>query len=240
MPDNIVSKQIYGICGLKGHGKDTFANLIISSNDNFKLYHFADSLKNMSAKIFGLSQEEMYNPKRKEEPFSQPIFMDEFVDQMSKETGLKIQKANCIASSPRELMQYIGTEYIRKIDEHYWTNYLFDKLSNEDNYLISDLRFPNEADTITSKGGKIIKIIRVDAEDNSDYHASELSLNDIVPDITIGTVTGDLSLAVKAANLISSGNFEAAKIYDYNHIKMLLKYSKENFISISDYYKKEI
>jgi len=211
-------KELYGICGLKGHGKDTFSNLIISQNSDFELFHFADMLKDMCQIIFGLSKIQMFDSIKKEEKFQKPIIMDDYLSSMKKMTGLDLEPANCIATCVREVMQFFGTEYVRKKNPNFWVEDLSSKIKDKEKILISDLRFPNEASLILKNNGKIIKIIRVDSETEGDEHSSETLIKEIEPDLVIGVMTNDLSLPTKIAKLISSGKFTEAKNYDYRKL----------------------
>jgi len=211
-------KELYGICGLKGHGKDTFSNLIISQNNDFELFHFADMLKDMCQKIFGLSKIQMFDAIKKEEKFENFIVMDDYLPSMKKMTGLDLEPANCIATCVREVMQFFGTEYVRKKNPNFWAEDLFSKIKDKKKILISDLRFPNEASFILKNNGTIIKIVRIDIDTEGDEHSSETSLKEIEYDLVVGVMTNDLSLPTKIANLISCNNFIEAQNYDYRKL----------------------
>jgi len=207
--------EVYGISGSKGHGKDTFANLILRVHPGFRILHFADSLKRMSTRIFGLTNAQMNDPNLKEAPLGRPLDMDPYVPAMCKETGLLIQPAGKVAHSPREVMQFFGTEYVRRAQDDYWVQRLLAEVGTSHRILIPDARFLNETEALRSIGGIIIKIERIDAPPPKDGHASETEMAKIVPDLLVGAKTGDLSLPMRVATLIAVNRFEAASSYDY-------------------------
>ena len=228
--------EIYGIAGRKGHGKDTFANLIIEASAKqrfahtkrlgatFRITHFAKVLKRMAARIFSINELRFNDPSLKETLFDFPIDMDIYLDIMRQETGLQdIKPLKKIANNPRELMQFFGTEYVRSIQNDYWIQRLIGDVFGDRRILVPDTRFLNEAEALRKIGGLIIKVVRIDSFNNSDSHASETEMDKIEPDLLLGIRTGDLSLPQRVANLIATGKFRAAKKYDYRTAQTSIK-----------------
>ena len=59
----------------------------------------------------------------------------------------------------RWLLQKIGTDIFREqVDPNYWVDKLLNNLDSNTDYVIDDIRFPNEAMAIRGTGGKIIKV----------------------------------------------------------------------------------
>ena len=92
----------------------------------------------------------------------------------------------------RHLLQYVGTDVIRKKSPNYWVDFLsefFSIFSDEWDYaIIPDTRFPNEVDTMREKGFDTIHI-RVKRENfespltpEQQMHPSEIALDDVTPD----------------------------------------------------------
>jgi hypothetical protein len=82
---------------------------------------------------------------------------------------------------PRTLLQWWGTDYRRKQDPDYWVKRLTETLEREqpEVALITDVRFPNEADAIHAMGGKVVKVTRTTKADIVvPAHPSEDMLND--------------------------------------------------------------
>ena len=78
---------IIGLCGNKGHGKDTIADILVSKY-NFKKLAFADVLKNSLKELFG---------------WDDKSFSHDFKEHKDKYWDV----------SPREMCQQLGTEFLR-------------------------------------------------------------------------------------------------------------------------------
>lgn len=214
-------KEVYGIMGNKGHGKDTFANILVSSNKgaSFTIIHFADALKDLVVNVFGITRYDVETQEGKEAKFAVPINIDLFLPAIKAKTGLSIKPQGLIAASPRELLQFVGSNYIRTVDQSYWVGKIKSILNTKKRIVIPDTRFTNEAAVITASGGKIIRITRVDIPKNTDLHISEQEGLSIDPDLELGIRTGDLSLMKRVANLIALGKWESAMRYDYRRVQ---------------------
>lgn len=95
----------------------------------------------------------------------------------------------------RTLLQYVGTDVIRKQEPDYWVKFIGDMLSFFDDewdyVLIPDCRFPNEIEYLKALGHKVthLRVIR-EGFDNGlspeqQAHLSEIALDDTVPDYII-------------------------------------------------------
>ena len=81
--------------------------------------------------------------------------------------------------TPRLLLQILGTEAGREIiHPNIWCNALFGNYTKETNWIITDVRFPNEADAIKERGGILIRLTRTTpvAEEVA-KHESETALD---------------------------------------------------------------
>ena len=76
----------------------------------------------------------------------------------------------------REVMQYVGTDVFRKIQNNVWAGATIKKihLEKSDLAIIADCRFPNEVDAIKNDGGLVVKLNRNPYNSN---HASEAALD---------------------------------------------------------------
>lgn len=84
----------------------------------------------------------------------------------------------------RKFLQYIGTEWARSKDRDIWVNLLLKKeYSDNQNYYITDLRFPNEYQALKNSGWTCVKIIRSHQEERkgtgSHSHTSETALDKV-------------------------------------------------------------
>lgn len=94
----------------------------------------------------------------------------------------------------RTLLQYIGTDVVRKQKPNYWVEFVLDIINlfgdNWDCVIIPDTRFPNEVDMLKEHYQKVehIRVVRPDFEtpltEEQRNHISETALDDIIPDVT--------------------------------------------------------
>jgi hypothetical protein len=131
---------------------------------------------------------------------------------------------NLVKLTPRKLLQLLGTEAGRQIiHPNIWVNALFADFENNksdwlsatnSNWIITDVRFPNEAKAIKDKGGIVIRVNRTYYTEDKKYiigydpfetHPSETALDDYDGfDYVIendGTVQ-DLIDKVKSLNIV--------------------------------------
>lgn len=206
--------MIYGIVGKKGHGKDTFAKFVQEANPNFRVTHFAKSLKEMVGRVFGLNHDQLYNQDFKEVPFSQPITMDSYLEQMRKESSLPLLAAGKVATNPREVLQFFGTEYVRRVQDDFWIQMLVQEVHEMNQVLIPDTRFLNEAKALKRIGAHVIKIVRTDLPKSADTHRSEVEMATIPVDLTLEVVDGDFDfLRFAAQSLVRGGIPQVIKDY---------------------------
>ncbi len=81
----------------------------------------------------------------------------------------------------RMIMQQLGTEVARTINENTWIDYLFRQIRANDfsRVVICDVRFPNEAEAVIQNSGKMWRIERDKINPTGDIkHLSEIALDD--------------------------------------------------------------
>ena len=139
-------RMIIGLTGKIGSGKTTAADYL--KTKGFIEYSMAQPLKEIG-KIFGFSNEQLYG---------------------TQEQKLEIHEKWGI--SAREFLQKIGTDIFRecvpkvlpnmKMDRTVWVDLFVMKQQKNPhlNYVISDIRFLDEADAILQLGGIIIRVER--------------------------------------------------------------------------------
>lgn len=157
--------MILGITGRARSGKDSFAEMLAEELFNitqrkFVLMAYAHELKLRVQKDFDLSYEQLWGSEKEEEDKRYP-----------KEDGFW---------SAREILQFFGTECMRAIDNDFWVKHLF-RVIEEKGYkdvIVTDVRFPNEADPIVKHEGYIIKLERKSKDEiHGSTHASEVSMD---------------------------------------------------------------
>lgn len=141
--------MLVGICGKAGSGKDTIGDYLIKKY-KFKKIALADPIKRLVKDVFVLEDHTVY-------------------DRIAREKSLK----NWPKWSVRKLLQFIGTELFREnIDDEIWVKSLWYRIAKDKktNYVVSDIRFPNELDFFKkhAKKGEFlsIKVIREGCDGN--------------------------------------------------------------------------
>jgi hypothetical protein len=181
---------LIGLLGKKRSGKDTVADHLVLNKDFIKK-SFADPLKDVIKILFGFNEEQLYG------------HLKEAIDDNWNVT-------------PRETMQFIGTDIVRNqfhklipdIGNDFWLKHfeLWYQNNKHQNIVIADVRFQNEVDLILSLGGTIIKLERNDSNLhlNIDDHISEIEIDNIVNHSTIINNNGTINdLYNKINNLLN-------------------------------------
>lgn len=158
---NLIDVPIIGLHGKARAGKDTVGNMLCQMLPGKYLYALADPIRAMLAAI-GIDLNDPYWQDRKEDEI--PAFN----------------------ASPRRLMQTLGTEWGREtITPDIWINFMLLRYSQAGlGMIVTDVRFEEEAARIRALGGKIIHVVRPDAEVVAP-HKSERGLEVGVSDIVI-------------------------------------------------------
>jgi len=222
-----MSVPVIGLCGEKGHGKDTFALLLKKHHPDYIAIGFADKLRRLCSTIFGLSWEQMTVPAKKEQAFEVPIVIDARLEEMSGFLKLKLLPREQVAWSVRELMQYVGTEYVRSVKDSYWVDCVMDTIAGNDKritpaaaYIITDVRFPNEADAVQQVGGDMVRILRLAKEKTGigDAHASEAM--DFKWDFTLAVVENNFAMMDRVASRQTYGEiFGELAYWDWEEVQ---------------------
>jgi len=146
-----MTKQIIGVCGFIGSGKDTAADYLVNFHE-FRRDSFAATLKDAVSAVFGWDRELLEGRTKQAREWREQV--DEWWAKRLKMPGL----------TPRLVLQLWGTEVCRKsFHDDIWIASLEARLNNsKDNIVISDCRFPNEIKAIKKQGGKVVWVKRGD------------------------------------------------------------------------------
>ena len=184
--------RIVGMIGPKGHGKDTAAEALIAKG--WLRASFADPLYNEVAQAFGVSRTLLEYRLTKETPLPALALSNcncaEFVQVMLKLEELALGPTELSVTmakprSPREVLQVWGTEFRRELySADYWRSQVRAKVQSEPgaSWVITDVRYPNEAELLREMGGESCKLARVvrpslmAALDIRSMHKSEVSM----------------------------------------------------------------
>ena len=108
-------------------------------------------------------------------------FLEVFQPYISMETDLGVS----YRMSERTYLQLLGTEVCRHFKDSIWVDFVRSEIENnpENKYVITDVRFDNEAAMITAKGGKVVCVVREGM--NGDGHVSEKGVSSHLIDFVI-------------------------------------------------------
>jgi len=140
---------IIGVCGLIGGGKGTVGDILVE-NHGFQKISFADKLKDAVALMFDWDRDLLEGITNESRDWREK--KDEF---WSKETGREI--------TPRLVLQEFGTECMRKgFFDGIWVSMVKNEIvkNPKQNYVVPDVRFPNEGIMLNSLGGHVWRVRR--------------------------------------------------------------------------------
>jgi hypothetical protein len=146
--------MIIGVIGKMGSGKDTLAKMIqeIQPEYDWKIKKFSGKLKQVASIITGIDEEKFEDQNFK-------------TKQMGSDWG---------TMTYREFLQILGTNAMRDVvHKNVWVNALMSDykvtehrvsenliINRYPNWIISDIRFINEAETVRLIGYPLVKILR--------------------------------------------------------------------------------
>jgi len=144
-----MNTKIIAFSGRKQSGKticsEFLKGLLLSNGySDVEIYNFADPLKeDICMNMFGLSYVQCYGEDHNK---------NELVDAYWEDKQL----------TARDLMQLIGTDLFRKLNNNVWVNALINKIkkSKLQVVIVSDCRFPNEIEAIKNNGGIVFRLNR--------------------------------------------------------------------------------
>ena len=153
---------IIAFCGKKFSGKSTAGNFLIEKY-GFEEMTFAGPIKEICRELFNFNNDQLYGSKKEE--------LDEHWN-----------------LTPRETFQAVGSSLRNLFSVNLFVMSLKQKLSmkNKDtNIVITDVRFPEEANMIREMGGIVIKIERDLVQSDIDTDISETSVDLVSCDFVV-------------------------------------------------------
>jgi len=165
--------MIIGLTGNIGCGKTTAA-VYLTEHMDFVEYSMAGPLKKIG-EIFHFTPEQLYGTQE------QKLEINEHWGISSRHFLQKFGTEICRNALPQAIpdMKIGGTLWVRLFE-------IEQALHPETNYVISDVRFLDEAECVMRLGGKVIRIVRDTEKTGQEHqHASELELNKIEAGQTI-------------------------------------------------------
>ena len=191
---------LIGISGYSGAGKDTIGRVIqylncynvgsvpineaihaehdwwMEEQSGWEIKKFAGKLKQIASLLTGIPIQ-----KFEDQEFKKTLLGPEWSKRELYESKAPWMAAGEYIEIPmtvRELLQKLGTEGLRTgLHENVWLNALFADYTPDSKWIITDVRFPNEAESIKSRGGIIIRVDRPGLKALNN-HPSEKSMDD--------------------------------------------------------------
>ncbi len=175
--------MIIGLSGYAKSGKDTVAEIIREIQpEKWQIKKFSGKLKTIASIMLGIPEYMFENQDFKSEILGEEWWKNygDFYHQ----------------TTVRDFLQLLGTDAIRNgLHTNAWVNALMadykprkmDQYSPS-NWIVTDVRFPNEAEAIKDRGGVIIRIDRPGVEPVN-AHPSEIALDNWDFDYKIANVS---------------------------------------------------
>jgi hypothetical protein len=197
-----------------------------SSTSNWQVKKFADKLKDIVCILIGCTREQLEDQDFKNSELGKEWWYYKGRNEtlIPYTENSKRNDEDLIKPTPRFLLQNIGTDLFRdQLHPSIWVNALMNEYVNQlnwnnggkegfPNWIITDLRFPNEYDVVKTRGGITIKVVRPHGYTNPhtgeykemplSYHPSETSLEDVEFDYEIINDAGIPELIEKVKEIL--------------------------------------
>jgi hypothetical protein len=183
--------MIIGISGRIGSGKDTIGEIIqglsiTNGGREFEIKKFAGKLKQIASLLTAIDVKDFEDQEFKKNLLDVEWGTVQNVPLNSIPPFADMQFN--VMMSVREFLQKLGTEAMRDgLHTNVWVNALMcdyrrPKMSeyNPSNWIITDVRFPNELEAINDMNGLTIRVVRpqIETANFKPQHPSETALDD--------------------------------------------------------------
>lgn len=134
---------------------------------NWEIKKYAYKVKQIASIITGIPIEKFEDREFKKTTLDENWYISE-----KAKNGVYYNKGMTV----RTMLQKIGTDCLRdNLHPNVWINALFADYTDVLNWIITDVRFPNEARAIKARGGVVIRLLR--GSDSELTHESETALD---------------------------------------------------------------
>lgn len=169
---------IIGLTGRKQAGKDTTALSLIEQN-GFKRLAFADAVKDIVQIL-----NPIINVSINEDGEAEALHV---VDALA--TGMNLDEIKETYQLYRNFMTALATDSVRKYDPEFWIKIVLNQLDDPNGrYVITDVRFPNEAFALRGRADDSVQLWHVQsdrAEASPAVHESEMWAGNLNEDETL-------------------------------------------------------
>lgn len=173
MTDHL-NNPILGLMGRARSGKDTFATYLVR-NHGFTRVAFADPLREIAAAVDPIVG---YNDHGDVSPIRYSDAIDFYGYERAKDEFPEV----------RRFLQRLGTDGVRAFDGEFWVRLGAErvrKLAALGPVVVTDVRFPNEADALHALGGDLVRVVRGVPDPAEVLHDSETALDNYHADFTV-------------------------------------------------------
>lgn len=197
---------LIGLTGPAGSGKDSVADVLVHEH-GFQKMAFADALRAEVCAAFFVPIDHLTSRDMKEHPLSVLRLSRCWDERFIEAIWRTIPDIDLMAPrSPRQILQWWGTEYRRAQSATYWTDKAERRIRSAmvglRSVVVTDVRFDNEAATIRSLGGTLWQLQRPGLQPVEGRHPSAVSGSEFAPETVIEN-DGDLvQLAQRVAGLM--------------------------------------
>lgn len=169
--------MVIGFCGRMRSGKGELAS--VCEKYGYKRLSFATPLKELCSNILGISVDELNKLKNNNSEIFFG-FTSDVCKVMSRQTNipLAVVETVCLGKvtpTVRDMLQKIGTTLIRSYNYNWHVDKIREMMQDNSDYVLDDVRFPNEKSMIENMGGDCWFVVRPTLE-NVSNHESETSL----------------------------------------------------------------
>lgn len=186
--------NLIALTGPAGAGKDTVAEYL-ATYARFHRMAFADTLRAEVAEAFGIPVQLLEDRAHKERPHPALALRNCdsfcFIGAIALATRATVNSEWLDAPrSPRQILQWWGTEYRRAKDPQYWISALASKAAVQrqngvSRFVITDCRFKNELDLVRALNGRLWRVNRPELQAVEGQHQSAVDLQDTPADVDL-------------------------------------------------------
>lgn len=217
--------RLIGLIGKSKSGKDTVGQMLVEANPKGVSLAFADKLKEVCMDLFGLTHDDVYTDAGKDKKTDLTVYQCPSCQSIDCHlvaptqvlckgcTAVGEPKAFAAFWTNRMILQFLGTEGVRRIDKDAWVKHalrraatLLDDSKHPKLFVaITDCRFKSEMIAIKKAGGEVWRLRRPSTDHKAQGlagHASESEM-DTIPDSEFHRVIhNDATLDVLRAKAI--------------------------------------
>lgn len=182
----MLDPAIVALTGPAGAGKDTVADYMVEHHGYTKMA-FADALRDEVGRAFDVSIQLLTHPETKDHPMSalalRRCMNYEFVHHVRQGRNDDPYKPR----SPRQILQWWGTDYRRAQEPHYWidvfmTRFVKAHSEGKQRFVVTDVRTGKEAELLRELGASLWQINRPGFDPQPGAHSTETTGAEFNPD----------------------------------------------------------